>query len=89
MGDRRSVELICLSLHSDASGRLDKGIDRPGWKPSERSATAARMRDRGIDMQQVKSALQVNLYDLPVQRRPGKMSGAALMEEQMKHHPIK
>ena len=47
------------------------------------------MRDRGIDMQQVKSALQVNLYDLPVQRRPGKMSGAALMEEQMKHHPIK
>ena len=41
----RPVELICLSLHSDASDRLEKGIDRPGWKPSERSATAARMRD--------------------------------------------
>ena len=40
-------------------------------------------------MLELNFALQVNLNDFPIQDRPRKMRCATLMEEQMKHDPIK
>ena len=90
MSDRCPMELIRLPLHADASSRLDQRIDRPRRQLSERSATTPRMSNwRGLDLQQVNFALQMNLDDLPILGRPRKMAGAAFVKEQMKDHPIK
>ncbi len=61
VGDGRPTELIRLPLHPDTGSRLDQRIDCPAWQPPERSATATRMGNRGMEMREVNFALQVNL----------------------------
>ncbi len=90
MSNRCPLELIRLPLHADASRRFDQRIDRPRRQLSERSATTARTGNRrGLNLQQVNFALQMNLDDLPILGRPSEMAGAAFVEEQMKDHTIK
>ena len=84
------MELIRLPLHPDARSRFDQRIDRPRRQPSERSATTPRMSNwRGLDLQKVNFALQMNLDDFPIQSGPREMAGAAFVKEQMKDHSIK
>ena len=47
------------------------------------------MRDRRLILQEIYFALQVNLDDLLVHCRPGKMAGRAFAEEQMEDNAIK
>lgn len=89
MSNRSPLELLSLSLRSDTSSRLDEGIDCVSREPSERSATAARMRNRGIDLQLISCALQMNLYDFPILCSPREMPGGAFMEEQVEDDSIK
>jgi hypothetical protein len=89
MSNRSPLELLGLFLRSDAGSRLDERIDY-GWrKPTERSAAAAWMRNRGIDLPQINLALQMYLYDLPILVGSRKMPGGAFMEKQMQDDSIK
>ena len=47
------------------------------------------MGNRGMVLQQIDFALQVNLNDLSIQRCPRKMAGATFPEKQMKHDAVK
>src|SRR6476660_2548680 len=85
----RPMKLIRLLLHPDAGGRLDERIDRPACQSFQRCATTAWMGNRGMVLQQIDFALQVNLNDLPIQRCPRKMAGATFPEKQMKHDAVK
>jgi hypothetical protein len=89
MNERCLMQLIRFPLHSDTGGCLDQGIDRPSWQPPKRCATAARMGNWRMVLEQINFALQVNLYDLSIDCRPCKMAGPAFTKEQVKDDPIK
>lgn len=89
MSNRSPLELLGFSLGSDASSRLDERIYSMLREPAERSAAAAGMRNRGIDLQQINFVLQMYLDDLPVLSGPRKMPGRAFMEKQMQDDSIK
>lgn len=89
MSNYSPLELLGFSPGSDTSSRLDQRIDRMLREPTQRSAAAARVRDRGIDLQQINFVLQVYLDDLPVVSGPRKMRGGTFMEKQMQDDSIK
>src|ERR1700683_3411866 len=89
VSNRRPLQLVRFFLHPDAGGRFDQRIDRRTCQAPKRRAATARMRNRGMVLQKIDFALQVNLNDLLVQCRPGKMAGRAFAEEQMEDNAIK
>ena len=88
MSGRRPMKLIGLLLHADAGSRLDQRIDRPAGQSSQRCATTAWMGDRGMVLEQINFALQVDLDDLSIHGCSRKVAGAALAEEKVKHDPV-
>jgi hypothetical protein len=88
MSGRRSMKLIGLLLHADAGSCLDQRIDRPAGQSAQRCATTAWMGERGIVLEQINFALQVDLDDLSIQGCSRKVAGAAFAEEKVKDHPV-